>query len=424
MHAAVRALGIVAILLTVVTFGSTRGAAQGGEAILETYMSDLRWPVAFAFSADGRIFFAERFTGQIRIVEGGVLLDTPFYTLEHTAVAEEQGLLGLALDPAFPAVPWVYAYQTYQDPADGFVYNRILRIRAEGNLGTTSESLLSPIPAARYHNGGVIAFGPDGNLYAVVGDNAVPANAQDLLSLAGKVLRMRSDGTVPADNPFVGNGSANPFVYTYGHRNMFGLAFHPVTGRAYVTENGPECNDEVNLLLPGRGYGWGANRTCSSPPPPPLNTNQEGPDPVMPLAWYGTVIAPTNAIVYEGAVFPAWEGDVIFAEWLTRDLRRLDLGPAAYDTVLSEGVVLTAPERVADVELGPDGAIWLSTSASILRYAVPSVDENPTVAWLAFLLWPGGVIAAAAGVAAFGFLRWRTVRRKAGRGPDPGPGSP
>lgn len=132
---------------------------------------------------------------------------------------------------------------------------------------------------------------------------------------------------------------------------MFGLTFHHATGNAYITENGPECNDEVNLLLPGRNYGRGANRTCSTPPPPPLNTNQEGPDPELPIARYRTVTARTNAVIYEGREFLAWEGDMIFAEWVTRALRRLELAPPTYDTVLSEEVLLTTPSRVADVEV-------------------------------------------------------------------------
>jgi glucose/arabinose dehydrogenase len=402
-------------------------SAQDAGWILETYMSNLDWPVAMALSPDGRIFFAERFTGRVRIIEDDVLFDTPFYEIADTATLEEQGLLGLALDPGFPSTPWVYAYQTYRDPSDGRVYNRILRILAEGNQGTSLEVILSPIPAGRYHNGGVIAFGPDGKLYSVVGDNAVPANAQDLGILAGKVLRLNPDGSVPDDNPFTAAAGANPFVYTYGHRNMFGLAFHPATGRPYITENGPECNDEVNLLLPGRGYGWGANRTCSTPPPPPLNTNQEGPDPVLPLAWYGTVIAPTNAIIYEGDDFPAWEGDLIFAEWISSDLRRLDLRPVTYDEVLSEEVVLTAPSRVVDIEVGPDGVIWLSTTTSILRLRAPAVEATPPTGWLDLLLWPGGAIAAAAVGAALTSVGWRRFRRnvKGPGGPpdDSGPGT-
>src|SRR5437879_9046635 len=144
---------------------------------------------------------------------------------------------------------------------------RILRILARVDTGISGSEILR-LPAlsgATNHNGGVIAFGPDKKLYAVVGENAAPSFSQDPMNPMAKVLRMNTDGSPPPDNPFYTNASWNPLVYTYGHRNMFGLAFHPVTRRPYVTENGPDCNDEVNLLpnltVSRRHFGWGTNQT-------------------------------------------------------------------------------------------------------------------------------------------------------------------
>src|SRR3989454_4318350 len=207
---------------------------------LALVQTGLAWPIALAFASDGRIFFAERNTGNIRIIESGALLPTPFYTLTNTATAGERGLLGLALDPGFPSTPYVYAYQTYNDAAYASIYNRIVRISANGNVGTFDSVILAmpPLSGATNHNGGVIAFGPDGKLWAVVGENANPSLAQNPMSLLGKVLRMNSDGSAAADNPFYSSMSWENRVYTYGHRNMFGIAWHPVTGRAYITENG------------------------------------------------------------------------------------------------------------------------------------------------------------------------------------------
>jgi glucose/arabinose dehydrogenase len=333
-------------------------------------MTGLDWPIALAFSSDGRIFFGERFTGNIRIIEDGVLLATPLYTLPNTASSGERGLLGLALDPGFPAAPYVYAYQTYDDAFNGTVYNRIVRIVASGNVGLSHSVILRmpPLSGATNHNGGVIAFGPDGKLYAVVGENANPSLSQDPASPMGKVLRMNPDGSAPADNPFVGNPLWHELVFTYGHRNMFGLAFHPATGRAYVTENGPNCNDEVNLLAPGDNFGWGLNAICATPPPPPDNTNQDGPDPVLPIWWWGSTICPTNAAIYQGPYFPAWQGDLLLGDCNFRRLHRLDLNPPAYDAVASDTILWTAPGAILEVEAGPDGAIWLTTPTTIYRY--------------------------------------------------------
>jgi glucose/arabinose dehydrogenase len=333
-------------------------------------MAGLAWPIALGFASDGRIFFAERNTGNIRIIQNDMLLPSPFYTLPNTDVSGERGLLGLALDPGFPSTPYVYAYQTYINATSGTTHNRIVRILANGNSGVSNTTILRlpDLSGATNHNGGVIAFGPDKKLYAVVGENANPALSQDPMSPMGKVLRMNTDGSAPSDNPFYGNANWNPLIYTYGHRNMFGLAFHPVTGRVYVTENGPACNDEINLLTPGRNYGWGPSNTCSTPPPAPINTNQDGPSPVLPIWWWATTICPTNAAIYGGPNFPAWRGDLFMGDCNYRTFHRLHLVPPNYDAVASDTPIWVAPDIILDVRVGRDGAIWITTPSTIYRY--------------------------------------------------------
>ena len=380
-----RALSVGLVLL--LTAGSLAvlapplpGAAAGQVSV---YLSGLNWPIALAFSSDGRIFFAERLTGAIRIIEGGNLLATPFYTLPNTDTAGERGLLGLALDPGFPSTPYVYAYQTYDDAVNGTIYNRIVRVVASGNVGTSFSVILRmpPLSGATNHNGGVIAFGPDGKLYAVVGENANPALTQDPTSPMGKVLRMNPNGSAPTDNPFYGNPTWNNLVYTYGHRNMFGLAFHPSTGRTYVTENGPSCNDEVNLLTAGANFGWGSSATCSTPPAAPYNTNRDGPNPVLPIQWWAGTICPTNAAIYGGPYFPAWQGDLFMGDCNYSRLHRLHLVPPLYDSVASDDIIWTAPNAILDVEDGPDGAIWVTTPTTIYRYA--DVGQPPIASFTA-----------------------------------------
>src|SRR5438128_4051966 len=333
------------------------------------YKTGLNYLIALAFSSDGRIFFAEKETGSIRIIyrDNRTLLPTPFYTLPNTDNAGERGLLGLALDPAFTSSPYVYAYQTYDDITNGTIYNRIVRIRASGNLGVSYTVILRlpPLSSATNHNGGVIAFGPDGKLWAVVGENANPSHSQDPLSPMGKVLRMETNGSAPPDNPFYNNPSWFNLTYTYGHRNMFGLAFHPITGRVFVTENGPNCNDEINLLpnltALDRNYGWGPTASCGSLPPP-ADTNRDGPNPVLPIWWWGTTICPTNAAIYKGPSFPKWQGDLFMGECNPPyRFHRLHLVPPGYDSVGSDDILWTAPTSIIEVEQGRDGAIWLTT---------------------------------------------------------------
>jgi glucose/arabinose dehydrogenase/chitodextrinase len=345
------------------------------------YMSGLDNAIALAFAPDGRIFFAERNTGQIRIIEGGILVPGPFYTLSNTRTEGERGLLGLALDPAFATSPYVYAYQTFDDGPNGIV-NRIVRILADGNTGVSLEEIFRTPPLSDWnHNGGVIGFGPDGKLYAVVGENNRRELSQDPTDSMGKVLRMNPDGSPPPDNPFYGNLSWHQLVYTYGHRNMFGLAFHPETDEVFVTENGPGCNDEVNLLVPGRNYGWGPSESCG--PSADINTtNRDGPDPVLPVWWSHDTIAPTNAAIHDGPGFPAWQGDILMGDFNTRTLRRLNLVPPDYASVDAEEVHV-APNYILDVEARPDGSIWFTTPSTIYRLwdsGVPpeaAFDANP-----------------------------------------------
>ncbi len=237
---------------------------------------------------------------------------------------------------------------------------------------------MPPLSSATNHNGGVIAFGPDAKLWAVIGENADPNLSQNRLSLLGKVLRMNSDGTAPADNPFYGNLSWESRIHTYGHRNMFGLAWHPVTGRAYVIENGPACNDEVNLLTAGSNYGWGPSETCATPPSPPANTNQDGPNPVMPIDWWTPPIAPTNAAFYTGFLLPQSQNDFVFGAYNDHRLRDLKLTPDG-TAVVNETVLLTAPDAILDVEMGRDGFLWLTTPTAIYRLtAAPTIMSGAT----------------------------------------------
>src|SRR2546428_3683939 len=175
------------------------------------------------------------------------------------------------------------------------------------------------------------------------------------MSKLGKVLRMNTDGSPPSDNPFFGNASVDNLIFTYGHRNMFGLAFHPFTNRVFVTENGPNCNDEINVLTAGANYGWGTTATCATPPPPPTNTNRDGPSPVLPIFWWGPTICPTNAAIYAGPSFPTWQGDLFLGDCNTGRLHRLHLVPPSYDTVDPvDNILWTPPTSIIAGAPGPD----------------------------------------------------------------------
>src|ERR671922_2618891 len=207
---------------------------------------DVPWAIDIA--EDGRLFFTER-PGRIRVIDNeGMLLPDPacYINVEQHG---ESGLLGLALHPNFTENHLLYVYYTYSNGSA--VLNQVLMLTEKANKIVESKVIIDKIPAADRNDGGRIKFGPDGKLYIATGDARQPELAQDARSLAGKILRLNSDGSIPEDNPFDGSP-----VYSYGHRNIQGLAWHPLTGDLYVSEHGPEGNDEINLIKPGSNYGW------------------------------------------------------------------------------------------------------------------------------------------------------------------------
>lgn len=210
------------------------------------------------------------------------------------------------------------------------------------------------------HSGGRILFGPDGMLYVFMGDASSPTQAQRLRSLRGKILRVTPWGGVPDDNPIPSSR-----VYAYGLRNSFGTAFDPGSRRLWETENGPECNDELNRIIPGRNYGWGPNETCSGEAP--RNTNQDGPDPVMPQRWFTPTIGPTGAAFCSGCELGArTEGQLLFGDYNDGTLWRA--------TLAADRLSVTRLDRIASptrhftsMEVGPDGRIYFCNNKAIYR---------------------------------------------------------
>ncbi|HEX3165977.1 MAG TPA: PQQ-dependent sugar dehydrogenase [Chitinophagaceae bacterium] len=222
-------------------------------------------PTVMAFAPDGRLFVAQQ-TGALRIIENGVLLSTPAITLSVNS-SGERGLLGIAFDPNFTSNNFIYLYYTLSSASN----NRISRFTMNGNtIVAGSESVvlnLDPLSSATNHNGGTINFGPDGKLYVGVGENANSTNSQNLDTYHGKILRINSDGTVPAGNPFTTGSAQRQRVWEYGMRNPYTLSIQPGTGRIFVNDVGENTWEEVNDCTAGGGnYGWPTAEGVSSNP--------------------------------------------------------------------------------------------------------------------------------------------------------------
>ncbi|OGO37757.1 MAG: glucose sorbosone dehydrogenase [Chloroflexi bacterium RBG_16_57_8] len=225
---------------------SQNGSTPGDAAV--SLVQGLEIPWALDFLPDGSIIFTER-AGRIRLIDSqGQLLAEPLLTLEDVAARGEGGLLGIAVHPDFARSPFVYIYHTYERQAG--LANRVVRFRLDGRTLSERTIILDGIPGASIHDGGRLKFGPDGMLYITTGDAAGDQQAQDRNSLAGKILRLKDDGSIPPDNPFSGSP-----VYSYGHRNPQGLAWDD-RGRLWAVEHGSSATDELNLIEPGKNYGW------------------------------------------------------------------------------------------------------------------------------------------------------------------------
>ena len=228
------------------------------------FASGLTNPTAMAFAPDGRLFVCQQ-GGQLRVVKNGALLATPFVSLTVDSNGE-RGLLGVAFDPNFATNSFVYVYYTATTPQ---VHNRVSRFTASmanpdvAQAGSEVAILdLNNLSGATNHNGGAIHFGPDGKLYIAVGENANPANAQTIGNLLGKILRINSDGTLPADNPTSFPGIAgstsgiNRAIWSVGLRNPYTFTFQPVSGRMFINDVGQNSWEEINDGISGSNYGW------------------------------------------------------------------------------------------------------------------------------------------------------------------------
>jgi glucose/arabinose dehydrogenase len=310
------------------------------------------WITAFAFTPDGsEIFYAERFSGEIRRMSLETGEDVRWARIRGVARGGERGVLGLALDPGWlqgSQHERVYVYFTQAEP------ERNLIVRVRKGAGRVHRLTLATVPASPVHNGGPLHFGPDGKLYAVTGDAGSPALSQRRSTLAGKVLRMNQNGSGPRTNPFRGR------TYSYGHRNSFGFTWDPLTGRLWQTENGPECDDEINRIRSGRNYGWGADSSCP-------RTSESGPTPIQPVLRINPIVAPTGAAFCIGCgLAPQLDGDLLVGTFSPGRILAYELG-AARKGIVGRSVVLNRNDAVLAMESAPDGSVYFSDVRGIYR---------------------------------------------------------
>lgn len=319
----------------------------------------LEQPVAFTFGAGGDVWYVERASGEIRVADLDAGDDRLFAVVGGVRAEGERGMLGIALHPNYPGTPFVYVYATRS--TNGNLRNQILRYRDRDGTGTDRRVIFSsPASSSPYHNGGRIAFGPDGKLYAIVGDGHDASNAQDLSrNDRGKILRIEPNGGVPRTNPF------DDRIWAFGIRNSFGFAFDPQTGNLWETDNGPACNDEVNRIRRGGNYGWGASATCDGASPG--NTNGDGPDPIRPRTFYESSIGITGIVFCDRCGLGSRSAGAAFHGAVnTGQVTRLVLNRRRTD-VVGRRLVYDHPDGTLSFEVGPRGRIYFSDFDGIYR---------------------------------------------------------
>jgi aldose sugar dehydrogenase len=319
-------------------------------------------PWSLAFLPDGNMLVTEK-TGRLRLVRNGILVPQPIAGVPAVFAGGQAGLMDIALHPRFADNSLIYL--TYSKPGERGATTALARARFDG----TELSQVRDIFVADNwslgsdHFGSRIAFGRDGMLYMTIGERNDRKRAQDLTIHGGKVLRLKDDGTAPADNPFAGRNGVRQEIYSYGHRNLQGLAFHPTTGVLWETEHGPQGGDELNMILPGKNYGWpivtlGREYTGEVISAQPAREGIE-----QPVMFWAPSIGLSGLTIYMGDRFPTWKGNMFMGGLSGLQLQRVaftDRGPVGRETLLG-----SLRLRIRDVRQGPDGNLYLA------------VDSNP-----------------------------------------------
>lgn len=324
----------------------------------------LSHPWAIAFLPDGGMLVTER-PGRLRLVRNGVLEPRPISGVPKARIEGNGGLMDVALHPRFAENRLVYF--TYTKPVEnGMGTPTLARGRLDGNTLADVKDLMVPEPfKGNSALNGRVVFGRDGKVYFSTGGNIANV-AQETGSLRGKILRLNDDGSVPSDNPFVGRAGHKPEIFSLGHRNTLGLIVHPETGAIWQHENGPNGGDEVNIILPGRNYGWPAVSFGRDYPgarisPHPTRDGMESPL----LVWL-PAIAAAGMTVYTGDRFPTWKGNLFVGSLReggilgTGHIQRIVFNEKT-EELRRESLLRELRQRVREVRQGPDGLLYVLT---------------------------------------------------------------
>lgn len=328
-----------------------------------TVVEGLEHPWGLAFLPEGGMLVTER-PGRLRLIGAdGTLRPEPIAGVPAVAAGGQGGLLDVALHPDFADNGYVYL--SYAGRGAGGVNTEVVRARFDGQRLTGSQVIFraQPKTGGGNHYGSRLLFDREGYLLITLGERyAYRDEAQSVANHLGTIVRLHDDGRIPADNPFVNRPDAMPEIYSYGHRNVQGIALRPGTNSVWAHEHGPRGGDEVNILKPGANYGWPAITYGIDYSGAIISYRTEAPDMEQPVVYWDPSIAPSGMAFYDGERFPRWRGDLFAGALVKQHLRRLELQG---DRVVEQEVLLAEfGERIRDVRAGPDGLLYLLTDSS------------------------------------------------------------
>lgn len=348
-------------------------ATQTGPIRVQTVASGLEHPWGLAFLPDGRMLVTER-PGRLRVVSQGGWLSKPLTGVPKVFAKGQGGLLDVALDPDFASNRRIYL--SYAEPGVGGASTAVARAKLAEDALTEVEVIFRQLPkvSGANHFGSRLVFAPDGTLFITLGERFKFDPAQDLANHLGKIVRIYPDGSVPRDNPFVGQRGARPEIWSYGHRNVQGAAIQPETGALWAVEFGPAGGDELNRVEAGKNYGWplvswGRHYSGADIPDPPTR-----PDLTPPVYYWTPVISPSGMTFYTDELFPAWRGNLLIGGLSSQALVRLTL--TGQQVTGEERIPMGA--RIRQVRQGPGGAVYLLTDQAdgrILRLTPARAEE-------------------------------------------------
>jgi glucose/arabinose dehydrogenase len=333
-----------------------------------TLAKGLSYPWSMAFLPDGSMLVTER-PGRLRILRNGVLQPGPIAGVPEVRAINQGGLMEIALHPNFAQNNLVYMTYSKAGPGEASATTALYRARFDGKQLTDGRDIFvaDAWSETNLHFGSRLAFGRDGMLYMSIGERNQRQRAQNTNDHAGKILRLRDDGSVPSDNPFVGKAGYKPEIYSYGHRSPQGLAIHPETGEVWESEHGPLGGDEVNVIQPGRNYGWpvityGREYNGAVITDQPVREGME-----QPRFFWVPAIGMSGLTFYTGDRFPAWKGHAFVGALSHLQIQLVRLQGTSPRVMERESILAPLRQRVRDVRQGPDGFLYVATDSDYGR---------------------------------------------------------